>query len=178
MFCCCQRNQRPGFPGRLHRPAPGRPDRPQADQQHRPDRPERTRHPRKLQRPLRSRHHNLGPGHHPRSSGGLDHPGPGRHQPGKNQGRHPGGHHQRDRHTGRHHIQAGPGPVGPGRSLGSDRLRNTVPVSRVDAAETWMKAKPQVDETRQALHEACDQAGQNDIIAGLVQACSFKPRDN
>ena len=34
------------------------------------------------------------------------------------------------RHTGRHHVEAEPGPIGPGGSGGSDHLRHTVSVSR------------------------------------------------
>ena len=48
----------------------------------------------------------------------------------------------------------------------------------IDAAETWMNAKPQVDEARVVLQELCDEAGQTDIIAGPVQAGYFEPRDN
>ena len=48
------------------------------------------------------------------------HGGPGRHRPGKNPGR----------DTGGHHVEAEPGPIGPGGSGGSDHLRHTVSVSR------------------------------------------------
>ncbi len=57
-------------------------------------------------------------------------------------------------------------------------LRGEIPpvltndTSVVDAAETWMRAKPQV------LQEACGQVDQNDVIPGLVQAGYFEPRDN
>ena len=40
------------------------------------------------------------------------------------------GHHVKGRHPGRHHVETGPGPIGPGGSGRSDHLRHTVPVSR------------------------------------------------
>ena len=40
------------------------------------------------------------------------------------------GHHRRGHHPGRHHVETGPGPISPGGSGRSDRLRHTVSVSR------------------------------------------------
>ena len=93
-----------------------------------PGHPGRTCQPGRLRRPLRSRPHNLGRGQPARGLRGLPHGGPGRHRPGENPGRHTRGHHRRGRHPGRHHVQAEPGPIGPGGSGGSDHLRHTVSV--------------------------------------------------
>ena len=63
----------------------------------------------------------------------------------------------------------------PWREKGKPVLTNDPTV--LEAAETWLNAKPQVDEARQVLQDACDEAGQSDVIAGLVQAGYFQPRD-
>lgn len=49
--------------------------------------------------------------------------------------------------------------------------------SVINAAETWLKSTPQVDRARAALQQACDGNGQADIIAGLVRAGYFQPRE-
>ena len=45
-----------------------------------------------------------------------------------------------------------------------------------EAARTWLEAKPEVDEARQILQDACDQQAQTDVLAGNVQAGYFQPR--
>ena len=72
---------------------------------------------------------NLGPEQPTRGHRGLPHLGPERHRPGTDQGRHPRSHRRRDCHPHCHHVQAGPGPISPSRSCGSNHLLNTVPVN-------------------------------------------------
>ena len=63
----------------------------------------------------------------------------------------------------------------PWREKGKPVLTNDPTV--LQAAETWMNTKPQVDQARQILQDACDQQDQTDVLAGNVQAGYFQPRE-
>ena len=54
---------------------------------------------------------------------------------------------------------------------------NTDDPEVLSAAQTWLEMKPKVDEVKDALQSASDAAGKVDVIAGVVIAGYFEPRN-